>query len=557
MQSIETLLDSFTDSQTEDLLKEALSWPELERARLVKIVQDRIEASDRSWIPEYVPDNEFQRMWQVCMADIAFFGGAAGTGKTFYGILNALANHTNTLALRARFKDLRGPEGLIDGFKKQIGKNGSWNGSDHQFTLNDGRIISLAGADDPGKHQGKPYDLIWADELAQIPQAFIEQALGWNRTTVPGQRCRFIGTGNPPLRPEEEWVIDFFSPWLDEEHPNPAKPGELRWFFPKEKGGGYKEVDEGYYEDRWHGREKIRVYAKSRTFIPGRMVSHLLDTGYFQQLSNAPAPLRAKLLEGDFKTKLEDDFWRVIKPSAVEAAMRRWKETEEPKYPITHAGTDISFGGTNDTVQGRRKGPYFLEQKVKPGREITSDEVLVDFMLEGTEPETMHSYDAIGVGKVAQSELKRREITANPINSAVALSDETDASGKFTLINERARLWWRFKEALEDPDSEICLPPDRQLKNQLCLPTWRLTPRGIAVEKKEDIIARLIKSGHLRAGESIDKGDCAIYTFNGGDVPFKIGRAYTKSAKRKDKKKVADPDVKIDHSGGDVMSQEF
>jgi hypothetical protein len=37
-------------------------------------------------------------------------------------------------------------------------------------------------------------------------------------------------TFNPPTTSEGRWVIEFFGPWLDAKHPNPALPGELRWF---------------------------------------------------------------------------------------------------------------------------------------------------------------------------------------------------------------------------------------------------------------------------------------------------------------------------------------
>jgi hypothetical protein len=54
--------------------------------------------------------------------------------------------------------------------------------------------------------------------------------LGWLRTVVKGQRCRAVLTFNPPTSAEGRWIVAFFAPWLDPKHPNPAKPGELRWF---------------------------------------------------------------------------------------------------------------------------------------------------------------------------------------------------------------------------------------------------------------------------------------------------------------------------------------
>ena len=26
------------------------------------------------------------------------------------------------------------------------------------------------------------------------------------------------------------WIIDYWAPWLGQHHPNPALPGEIRWF---------------------------------------------------------------------------------------------------------------------------------------------------------------------------------------------------------------------------------------------------------------------------------------------------------------------------------------
>jgi hypothetical protein len=54
--------------------------------------------------------------------------------------------------------------------------------------------------------------------------------IGWNRSSNAKQRTRGLMTFNPPTTIEGRWVIEFFGPWLNDMHPNPAKPGELRWF---------------------------------------------------------------------------------------------------------------------------------------------------------------------------------------------------------------------------------------------------------------------------------------------------------------------------------------
>src|SRR6476661_8501015 len=49
------------------------------------------------------------------------------------------------------------------------------------------------------------------------------------------------------------------------------------------------------------------------------------------------------------------------------------------------------------------------------------------------------------------------------------------------FANKRAEVWWKFREAL-DPDqpdgSAIALPPDPELRADLCSPTWKLGADG-------------------------------------------------------------------------------
>jgi hypothetical protein len=65
---------------------------------------------------------------------------------------------------------------------------------------------------------------------------------------------------------------------------------------------------------------------------------------------------------------------------------------------------------------------------------------------------------------------------------------------------------WRLREAL-DPDKgeHLALPPDTQLKADLCAPLWKLTAQGIQIELKDEIIKRI--------GRSPDRGDAVILAF--------------------------------------------
>jgi hypothetical protein len=88
--------------------------------------------------------------------------------------------------------------------------------------------------------------------------------------------------------------------------------------------------------------------------------------------------------------------------------------------------------------------------------------------------------------------------------NGAAASDERDKSGQLGFVNSRAEWYWKAREAL-DPASgqDIALPPDPELRADLCAPTWKLTPRGIQVEAKDDLVKRLHRSP--------DKGDSCVY----------------------------------------------
>jgi hypothetical protein len=60
----------------------------------------------------------------------------------------------------------------------------------------------------------------------------------------------------------------------------------------------------------------------------------------------------------------------------------------------------------------------------------------------------------------------------------------------------------------------VALPPDPELKADLCAALWTLTPGGILVESKEDKIgADGVKIAGLkrRLGRSPDKGEAVLY----------------------------------------------
>ena len=87
------------------------------------------------------------------------------------------------------------------------------------------------------------------------------------------------------------------------------------------------------------------------------------------------------------------------------------------------------------------------------------------------------------------------------------------------FANKRAEVWWKFREAL-DPDqpdgSAIALPPDPELRADLCSPTWKLGARGIQLESKDGSSG----FGNLRQrlGRSPGKGNAVVMAWSEGNA---------------------------------------
>ena len=293
----------------------------------------------------------------------------------------------------------------------------------------------------------------------------------------------------------------WFAPWLDPHHPNPAKPGELRWFATIDG----KEADHPDGKPFEHGGEK--VIPQSRSFIPAKVQDnvYLRDTGYLATLQALPEPLRSQMLYGDFTAGRDDDEWQVIPSEWVRLAQQRWKERKYVPDEITSVGVDPSRGGRDKTIIASRAGWHFHKlkswdgEKMSKGSNVASEVV----KLVGTSACPVH-VDVIGIGASVLDHLDMligsRAVGVNSSNK----SNDRDWSGNLKMANKRAELWWSFRDLL-NPDNahKVELPPDAGLFADLCAPTYELKSQGIQIEKKEHIVKRL--------GRSPDKGDAVVY----------------------------------------------
>lgn len=468
--------------------------------------------------PKFVPNPGPQTEAWFSPADILLYGGQAGGGKTALGVGLALCEHRRSLLLRRQGVEL---QNMIDEAISFNGTREGYNGSsppalrvqDEGFT----RLIEFGACKVLGDEQiwqGRPHDFIYFDEAVHFLEQQVRFLLGWLRhgAGVPRtQRTRVVLGSNPPVTADGQWIIGYFRPWLDITHPNPAKPGELRWFVTDPDGRDF-EVD-GPQPYQFPGTAKI-VTPKSRTFIPSPLSAnpHLANTGYASVLDALPEPLRSAVRDGNFMAARQDAHNQIIPTAWVVAAQNRWKNDGGLDQPMSSIGFDPSGTGPDASTIASRHGGWFAPLvTITDARKNDGIAVAMEVVKLRRDGAPVVIDAAAGYAGAAIERFRDNQIPYSRFHGGSSSSATAIGTG-VKFFNKRAESWWRFREAL-DPNqlggSSIALPPDEELKNDLTAPTWQLQSGKIRVESKEDIRDRL--------GRSPDKGDAVIMCLTEGE----------------------------------------
>jgi hypothetical protein len=487
---------SFSIAETEEIISR---MSPSERSAFVKMVQRA-----GIWTPLPGP----QTMAYSSKADIIGFGGAAGGGKTDLICGFSLTGHRRIAVFR---KEKAQTEGIVQRLSEIVGSTAGLNSQKGIWkisSIKNSPLIEFGGLDNPGDHQrwqGRPHDLKALDEVTEMREYQARFVMGWNRTSDPNIRSRVLMTFNPPTTAEGRWVVKFFAPWLDPKHPNPAKPGELRYFSTVGDNQDYElpsnqpfVVIDGHpaydFDQDQYSLEQI-VTPKSRTFFPAKITDNIyyMQSNYMATLQALPEPLRSQMLYGDFMAGIEDDPWQVIPTAWVESSMARWtKPIKLP--PMDSLGVDVARGGRDNTILYRRHGMWFDEALTYPGSATPDGPTVAGLSIAALRDQAPIHIDVIGVGASPYDFLKdtnQQVVGVNVSEKPTAL----DKSGRLQFRNLRSQLWWQLREAL-DPNANngICLPPDPKLLADLCAPTWQLTGSLITVASRDEIIAKIGRS---------------------------------------------------------------
>lgn len=499
-------------------LKAFEALPEGEKQEAVAFA-DKVCAGMR-----FVPNVGPQTDAYFSLADELFYGGAGGGGKTHLLCGVAVNCHHDIQLFRREAVQLRG---IIKALTEIIGSTDGLNMSPPPvWRLPTGQTIEMAGVKDEKDKfdwQGRAADLKGFDEITAFTRSQYRFIIGWNRSTRPGQRCRVIATGNPPMDENGLWVIQHWAPWLDETHSDPALPGELRW---PVRAGDDDEDKEIFFRTKEEAIAHLETLSsaprdfdgtlippRSRTFIPAKLEDNpdLMRSGYAAVLEAMPKELRDAMRHGRFKSTFQDDEFQVIPTEWIMQAQARWTPQKPQGSLMSAMGVDIAQGGADRTVIAPRYGEYYPNLIVKPGKDTPDGPTAAALII-------IHLRDAASInidlgggwGGSAYDHLKSNAVSLVGIVPGGASQGRT-VDGRLTFKNIRAEMWWRFREAL-DPASQyaIALPPDPELRSELAAPKWKLTSgNAIQLEEKIDIKKRL--------GRSPDKGDAVVMAWWTGD----------------------------------------
>ncbi|HHB1612576.1 TPA: terminase [Acinetobacter baumannii] len=493
------LIADMSESEIEQFIN---SLDEDERA-----VISRILANAPVWFPLEGP----QMAAYTSDADIIGYGGAAGGGKTDLIAGLSLNVHKRVLIVR---REKAQTDGIVQRIEEIVGHKNGYNTQKSAWRFDNGRLLEFGGLDNMGdekRWQGRAHDLKALDEATEIRESQAMFVMGWNRTSDPTIKPKCLLTFNPPTTAEGRWVLDFFAPWIKKGYPNPAQPGELRWF--ARIGGKDQEVESNkpfvliddhivYDFDPKDYKPELIIKPKSRTFIPARVTDnkYYMETGYMSTLQALPEPLRSQMLYGDFGAGIEDDPWQVIPTEWVEAAQARWKPLEDMRilhrgdFKMDSYGLDVARGGGDNTIGFARYGYWYDNPNVLEGKDSPDGPTSASFAVSHVRDLAPIHVDVIGVGASTYDFLKQSGIHVVPVdvrNAATAF----DRSGQLSFYNLRSQLWWQFREALDPAyGSTVALPPEPKLLADLTAPRWGLQGTKIKVESREEIIKRIGRS---------------------------------------------------------------
>jgi hypothetical protein len=275
-------------------------------------------AAEVSFRPQSGPQEEFLS----CPADIAIYGGSAGSGKTYGLILESVRNHDvpgfGGVVFRRTSPELTGPGSIWEEGRSIYPNLGTCRESPNlEVRFRAGGLLQflhLQHASDVTAHQSKQYALIIFDELTHFLASQFWYMVSRLRSTC-GVRPYLRAATNPD---PDSFVRKLIAWWIgdpdcaacqngtcrqdDHGYPNPERSGVIRWFVRQGDTLIWGDTKEELLEHCDEGDEPL-----SLTFIAAKLDDNPAltrrDPGYRARLNKLPEVERERLLKGNWNIR--------------------------------------------------------------------------------------------------------------------------------------------------------------------------------------------------------------------------------------------------------------
>ena len=267
------------------------------------------QAAETHQLPDPQPK---QAEFLNCEADIAFYGGSAGSGKTFASLLMLAAPEYlaqpkyRAVVFRTSYPEIAAPGSIWDESQElYLDLGGKANHSKFTWAFPSGASIKmsyLARREDSYRWKGSQLDLILFEELTEFKRD--GDAIFWYLISRARSRAgltpKIRATTNPDA---DSWVRELIDWWIgDDGYPIPERSGVLRWFV--------RQGEEIVWADT---REELITDPdddpKSFTFIAGLIHDNqkLLESnpGYLANLKSQHPVEMERLLKGNWNIRFE------------------------------------------------------------------------------------------------------------------------------------------------------------------------------------------------------------------------------------------------------------
>lgn len=319
------------------------------------------------------PQEGPQEQFLACGADVVFYGGAAGSGKTVALILEPLHYVTRNpgftcVIFRRTYPEITNPGGLWDessAFYPLAG--GKENRSQLRWTWRNGSSVKFAHMQydkDVYAWQGSQIALICFDELIHFSMRQFFYMLSRNRSGC-GVRPYIRGTMNPD---PDHWAKDFIAWYLDDDgDPIPERAGVIRYFARKGEKIEWRDTAEELIA--------LGMKPKSFTFIPATVHDNKIlldkDPDYLSNLEALLPHERARLLGGNWNARpTAGSYFRRewcdivdVAPAQFDDEVTYWDRAATLPSP-TNPSPDATLG-----IHMRRKGGLYYVCDMRKDRQ--------------------------------------------------------------------------------------------------------------------------------------------------------------------------------------------